>query len=345
MQVRTKRFFFSIALFVSLYAAFPHSGMAATLYVSPSTADVLMGDSVSLDVRIDTDEGECINTVDAVITYGDGIQAVDVSRGSSILTLWVEEPHIDDGTQTITFAGGIPNGYCGRIPGDPSLTNVIAKLVFRAPGFSVGASQSNTATIAFDSATRVLLNDGFGTPAQLQTLDATVQLIKKVGTTTSDIWRDAITDDTQSPQPFSIELVHNPDVFSGKYYIVFNTTDKQSGLDHFEIFEESANDLYSFSWGSAETPWTKEESPYVLHDQDLRSTIRVKAVDKAGNERIATLIPDESLRRIPVIVYSIAAFVSVVGIILLGLAVWYFVRRRKKKGAALTPESDVGDTI
>jgi len=38
------------------------------------------------------------------------------------------------------------------------------------------------------------------------------------------------------------------------------------------------------------------ESPYLLKDQKLKSFIYVKAVDKAGNERIATLAPRYPLK-------------------------------------------------
>ena len=32
---------------------------------------------------------------------------------------------INKENRTVTFAGGIPNGYCGRVNGDPKLTNII----------------------------------------------------------------------------------------------------------------------------------------------------------------------------------------------------------------------------
>ncbi len=79
---------FSFSVSVSLWCM-PDESFAATLYVDPYSVDVLKGDTVTLAVRIDTDEGECVNTVDAVISYGGDIQAVDVSRGRSILSLWV----------------------------------------------------------------------------------------------------------------------------------------------------------------------------------------------------------------------------------------------------------------
>lgn len=40
-----------------------------------------------------------------------------------------------------------------------------------------------------------------------------------------------------------------------------------------------------------EENWQKGESPYLLTDQSLKSIIKVRAVDKAGNERIETISP------------------------------------------------------
>jgi membrane protein YdbS with pleckstrin-like domain len=40
----------------------------------------------------------------------------------------------------------------------------------------------------------------------------------------------------------------------------------------------------------------KSRKPYVLKDQTLKSIIRVKAVDKAGNERIVSLQPQSAIK-------------------------------------------------
>lgn len=309
---------------------------AASLYIDPILVDVLKADTVTVAVRVDTDEGECINTVDAVITYDDTIHAIDVSRGRSILSLWVEEPVINNNARTITFAGGIPNGYCGRIPGDPSLTNIIVELVFRAPGFSVGRPDSVDAGISFAPETRVLLNDGLGTQAPLRTIGGTINLLQQVGTTTNDSWTIRVQNDETPPAPFGVELVQNSAVFSGKYYIVFNTQDKQSGIDHYEAIEESREDLYRFLWGRADAPWSRVKSPYVLKDQSLNSVIRVKAVDKAGNERITVLVPDETLRSNLLLVPLLA--VSVIVLIVVGV-IGYFSWRRLRKRSSIEKEN------
>ena len=293
-------------------------------------APLFRGDTITLNLRIDTDEGECINTIDAVVKYGEGIRAVDVSRGDSILNIWVEDPRINETDRTITFAGGIPGGYCGRALGDPSLTNVVAAIVFRSPGFSVGGTDVPTVAIAIAPESRVLLHDGLGTEAVLNTQGAKITLLATPGQSGSDAWRDEVGDDATPPSDFAVTLTHDEAAFSKQYFIVFNTQDKQSGLDHFEVMEESLEDFYSFTWGRADAPWVTAESPYVLKDQTLNSTIRVKAIDKAGNETIAVLVPDTAIRTLSV--NRMMTYLLIGGVTLIIIfGVTYILIRRKKR--------------
>ena len=155
---------------------------AATLYMDPNTTELNRGDTLKISVRLDTDPDECVNVIDGVITYSDNIQVVDISRGASIMSMWVEEPVIDASNHTITFAGGIPNGYCGRIAGDPRLTNVLIDLLVQSPGFVIGSSNdTNEGVIAFSEQTQILLNDGLGTRADTALYGATVALSKNAG--------------------------------------------------------------------------------------------------------------------------------------------------------------------
>jgi hypothetical protein len=333
--MRTLSLGFSAPALYALFSALiffcvPSYTHAALLYFDPAEASVFRGDTITLGLRIDTDEDECINTVDAVITYDEGIRAIDVSRGDSILSIWVEDPIIDEAKRTITFAGGIPGGYCKRALGDPSLTNVIAQIVFRSPGFTVGAKENPSIKISISPESRVLLHDGSGTEAPLRTQDAVVALLGTAGPEGSDTWRDTVADDVVPPGDFSITLTQDEAAFSNKYFIVWNTQDKQSGIDHYEVMEEPLEDLYSFTWGRADAPWKRVESPYVLEDQTLNSTLRVKAIDKAGNETIAVLVPDTGIRSLSLnrmVTYALAA--GVVLIVMIGIA--FFLMKRKKR--------------
>ncbi|HMO78282.1 MAG TPA: hypothetical protein PKD95_03750 [Candidatus Paceibacterota bacterium] len=324
---------------------------AATIYIDPGVATLNRGDAITAAVRImpDKETGECINVVDAVVTYTDNIQPVDISIGKSIISMWVESPVINKDNRTITFAGGIPNGYCGRVDGDPRLTNVITEIIFRSPGMQVGGSGDGDVRIDFGPETQVLLNDGEGTRAPLTTLGATFVLEKTAGGSgIVDEWRDVVRNDNLPPERFSIELVKDEEGidFSGRYYIVFNTSDKQTGISHYEIMEEPVLEFAQFKWGGVGVPWVRENSPYVLKDQTLNSIIRVKAIDKAGNEYIATYIPDESQKALSrnalytYILFAVIGLTLVTSIIFMWL--WW---RRKGKRKLIEEDEDGTDLI
>lgn len=328
-----KAYYFALAItvFSALFFATVSQTHAAFLYFDPLSAEVYRGDTIALDLRIDTDEDECINAVDAVIHYDESVRAVDISTGESILNVWVQSPVIDEETHTISFAGGIPGGYCGRIAGDPKLTNVILTALFRSPGLSIGTTKTPIARIELDQSSQVLLHDGLGTVAPLRMQNAELTLLDTPGTAQSDAWRNEIQSDTEPPSDFSITLTRDETAFSGEYFIVFNSLDKQSGIDHYEVFEEPFEEFRLFKWGRADTPWQQAESPYVLKDQSLSSTIWVKAIDKAGNERVAKLIPDNARNASSQNTRLIITIVGVVVILLSGIVFWAFWRRKQNK--------------
>ena len=88
-------------------------------------------------------------------------------------------------------------------------------------------------------------------------------------------WLKELTKDTIPPETFPIEIHQTPIIFDGKYFITFSTTDKQTGVDHYEVKEGKKD-------------WKIVQSPYILANQKLTDETQVKAVDKAGNERIMT---------------------------------------------------------
>ncbi len=326
--------------FLAFYLlVFANSADAAMLYMDPPQSEINRGDSVMVSVRLDTDEaaGECINAVDAVITYPVNIAPVDISLGESIFSIWVEEPKINAEERTITLAGGIPNGYCGRVQGDPSLTNKLLNIVFRSPGFTVGggSADENVAEINFAPETTAYLNDGQGSQANLVAYGAKILLNKSGGSSIINPWKEEVDGDSIPPEQFSITLEKDRVAFGGKYYIAFNTQDKQTGIDHYEIMEEPLSDFGSFVWGGADMPWITARSPYVLEDQSLNSTIRVKAIDKAGNEYVATLIPEDSIRTLSKADMFKFLMIGAIGFlivtILVGVSAIIRIIRRKKK--------------
>ncbi len=314
---------------------FSNTAAAATLYLSPTTAELNRGDSIKLSLRLDVDEDECVNAIDGVLSYTENVEPIDISRGASIMSIWVEEPVINRDARTITFAGGIPNGYCGRIVGDPRLTNNIVDVVFQSPGFVVGGGSSTTSSmgrVEVAEATQVYLNDGYGTRTTLNRYGVDLTLNTSVGSAIANPWGDIIARDDQAPEAFSVMLERTPNAFSNDWFITFNTTDKQSGIDHYEVMEEPLSDFWSFRWGEVTAPWIEARSPYVLKDQSLNSTIRVRAIDKAGNEYLAVLVPEEAQRTMTMNALLVYAAITA-GIVSLMMVIggYLYVRRRRAR--------------
>lgn len=282
-------FFFSLLL-----AASP--ARAALLYLTPDKGSYQPGDTFGVEARIDP-AGECVNAIEATLTYPrDAVQVVDVDRSGSIFPLWVRPPDVNGDAGTVTFVAGIPGGYCGRIPGDPDVSNVIAKIIFRVPGFRVGEAQKDSARLAFSDFSQVLLSDGRATKANLEFAEA-VFSIADLGQPNTREWLDALRQDTVPPEPFAVELVGNASLFAGKHAIVFTTLDKQTGIDHFEVLEADAQGNIAGTFKKAS--WKAAQSPYLLEDQELGSIVTVKAIDKAGNERLFEFQPPGYAPRAP----------------------------------------------
>ncbi len=277
------------------FLAFSETALAASFYTEPPIGTLREGDTLIVPVRLAVEKNECINAVDVVLEYSDNLNPVDTSIGKSILSLWLEQPTINKDLHQITFAGGIPNGYCGRTEGDPSLTNVLAEVVFRTTEISLGENTSSLDTsfspeawVSFSSSSSAYLNNGSGDKVSLRLIGSDISITKNYDGLISDSWQEEIKNDTINPEDFTIELSTDP---VGKYWIIFNTSDKQTGISHYEVLEEPLSEFKNFKWGRTGASWIVAKSPFYLKDQSLNSTIWVKAVDKAGNETVATLVP------------------------------------------------------
>ncbi len=298
-----QRMFLLLAVFVFSAPIFSH---AAMLYVDAGAQAYGVGDTFIANIRIDN-QGECINAASVNIIYPTkSLRAVDFSRGDSLFSLWVEEPSIDTEGGRITFSGGIPGGYCGRIQGDPSLSNVIGKIVFTV----IDAGEKKSEIIVTDQ-TKVYLHDGLGTEASLTTQNATIGL-QVEPTLQANEWLTEVRDDTILPDAFTIQIESTRGVFGGRYYAVFSTVDKQSGLSHYEIFERGA--------------WVQTRSPHKLYDQSL-SGIQIRAIDKAGNIRMGEYVPGSAPPRLGLELDFASVALALLALILVGGAFVAFERR------------------
>jgi hypothetical protein len=122
---------------------------AAVLSIFPERSSIFSGETVRLEVGIDT-EGERVNTVQAMLIIPEGLSVVAVETGGSIIDLWVDVPELDETTGAVQIAGAMTGGFAGR--------GLIASVV-------LFAEQRGSLDVLFDPNSFVLLHDGAGTSA------------------------------------------------------------------------------------------------------------------------------------------------------------------------------------
>jgi len=210
-------------LFCVYFTIAPLAARAAVLYLEPDSGQYYLEDVFVVNIKLDTGKEE-INAVKVNLTFlPDILEVEDFSEGNSILTLFPEVPMFSNQNGEIYFSGGIPGGYRG---GD----GLLGKIVFKAKRGGEGILQ-----IKEDS--QVLLNNGLGTPTELITRGGSFIILSERSEIPKNEWQEELEKDKIPPEPFEIRISQTPSIFEGKYFIVFSTTDKQTGVDHYEIKE------------------------------------------------------------------------------------------------------------
>lgn len=94
---------------------------------------------------------------------------------------------------------------------------------------------------------------------------------------TDNKWVDKSGRDIEAPESFTPIVASDPSIYDGKYFLVFSTVDKNSGIDHYEVREGI--------WGE----YAVASSPYLIMDQTLSKNLYIVAIDKAGNKRLGEI--------------------------------------------------------
>lgn len=145
----TARGFF-IAVVLSLVAVIlPRTALAAraSLYLSPSSKTVTVGDSFTVGLYVSADSA--INAAEATLTFpADKLRVSSISK-SGIFSLWAVEPNYSNSSGRITFSGGLPS------PGYKGTSGKILTVTFKATG-------AGKPKVSITGGT-VLANDGKGT--------------------------------------------------------------------------------------------------------------------------------------------------------------------------------------
>lgn len=294
----------NLLLFIFILLFSPIFSQAAVLYLNPSSGEYYEGDTFIVNILVDTEE-ECINVIYADLSFPkDILEARDFSIGNSIISVWLKEPELSNEKGAISFSGGIPGGYCGRIIGDPGQSNLLGRIIFKVK--EMGGNPTS-AQIEFLDSSRVLLNDGLGTKAKLSVEKAVFTVFPQRAEVLKREWQRELEEDKISPESFIIEVNKDSNLFGGKYFLIFQAQDKQTGIDHFEVKEADF------------AAWVEAKSPYLLKNQRLKFAIQVKAVDKAGNSRIVEYSPITEKAKFP----WIFVLTAITGIFI----IYYYVRK------------------
>lgn len=306
--------FFIFFLFSTSYFLFSARANAASFSVSPQ--ELTLRKEAAVVLSVDTEDQE-INAIQLRLKFSpDDFLIKDISDGNSIISLWIDKPNFLNPPARLDSSEAKRVG--GRAKGEIYFSGII-------PGGFQGANgqllkiiliTQNTGEASFEtSEAKVLLNDGKGTEAKLNLNNfkfniAEVGLSQEIGLQAKD---------TEPPELFSPQIASDSDTFGGKYFLVFATQDKGSGVDYYAIHESTRT---KESARIATNEWVAAESPYLLKDQKLQSYIYVKAVDKAGNERFSEIPPQN-----PAIWYENLIYAIIILTLLMVIAAYIFWRK------------------
>ena len=282
MKIKTK-FIIASIIFPLSFLVYSSASASKTFFEAEKT-NIIVGDIFEASFFIDT-EGKDINAIEGKIVFPEKLLGIkEVSDGNSIVNFWVERPNEKNGE--ISFSGIIPGGYLSK-------KGFIFSVIFRSLGEGVSPVEIKSI--------RVLANDGKGTPVETSVNNIQFNISKKIETiliSTSSNYQiePSKAKDLILPEIFEPKVVGDSSMFNGKYFLVFATQDKGSGIDHYEVLEQKVLNIFNSQFVMWEKGWIKTDSPYVLNDQSIHSYIHVKAVDKNGNERIVVISPKNSVK-------------------------------------------------
>jgi len=262
MKKNSLKFKIKSCLLVLIFVFFSvlSEAKAAELSFEPREINTAVNSVEKVEIFLNTGDGENINALEINVEYpSEFLRLKDWSNGNSIINLWIKEPKNNNGI--FSFQGIIPGGYSEK-------KGLLMILYFES-------LKEGDAEIAIKNDSLVLLNDGEGTEAK--TLFSFAKIISK----SSEEERPMLEfTENIPPEPFTPIISRSGEIYGGNYFLIFSTQDKNSGIDRYEVSE-------------GEEPFRIAQSPYLLRNQRLDEGIRVKAVDKAGNERMEIALAEK----------------------------------------------------
>lgn len=260
----------NIILILLLTVLLPVSVNAMTMSVENKSGDVKVGDVVILDVYLSTEESEEINAVEGVIKVKGNQKIKQITTAGSVFDLWPNKPSFNN--SEISFVGGSASSVFG------------SKLKL----FSVVVEIESMEEIIFEPEyLNAFLNDGIGTKISINEINTKIS-INNSDRETKNEFEKLLFNDKESPNEFDVYVGRDDYSFDGKYFISFNTTDDESGIERYEVIENDSK-----------TP-VLTGTTYVLQDQSLKGNLIVKAFDHAGNVTIKEININDQVEDRPI---------------------------------------------
>lgn len=260
----------------------------------------LPNEEVVVSLGLDTNS-EKINVVAGELIYDESkLELISFSNANSIVPLWVENPKLTN-IGKVSFSGVVPGGFSG--------VGKVISLVFK----SLKPIDDASKYVSVKNL-EILRNDGSGQPV--------VSKQVKPSKNHLSLLRQEMLIDNIAPELFQPILSRKDVLFGGESYLIFNTTDKGSGVEKYFVAESKKKiDIKKIRELDQEMNWNLAESPYRLRDQELKSYLYVKVVDRAGN---ALVVEYDQAKKI----YQLWWFWII--IIVIALGVWLWLKKRNR---------------
>ncbi|HRH31556.1 MAG TPA: hypothetical protein PK950_02715 [Candidatus Paceibacterota bacterium] len=296
-----KTFIYSLFIFMiaGIFGFVAPSAFAQSVSTPITANTYAIGETFAVPILVASPD-IAVNAFSIEVSYPTFLEFVGSDEQGSVVGLWVEQPTVVDGK--ILFSGAMSSGFTEtynplnkqRSPG------LLTKLIFRGTEPDSGAITAVPELLAHDGKGTVLAASGFSVRVAI---DSRIS-------TDAYVW-----DDTVLPESFMPYVQKHDSVFDGKYVVIFNTIDKDSGIARYEVKEGSGR-------------WLEAKSPYLLNDQSLHSVVAVRAIDKAGNMRMEAVPAPRGSETSN----SISMFTALI-ICLLVVGVFVYHRHRKRNEA------------
>lgn len=252
-----------------LIPMFAHAATAS--FVLPSDV-VHEGDEFAVEVFLDTEQN-LLNAIEGSVQFSETLEFKEVRYAGSVISLWLSAPSERE-PGTIDFAGLVPGGF--QVTPEKIGRGNLFTLVFKA-------AERGTASVLLGTDAKAYLNDGEGTSVPLASTGGVFTVATKEG----EAKASGLTADVTSPEEFVPRRESGePYAMEGRI-LVFNATDKDSGVSRYEI----ARSYIGFLPESM-LSWELVSSPYALDAADAWKYLYIRASDTAGNARIEVVSPE-----------------------------------------------------